>query len=227
MTHDLGRQARRRAHALALAAATVLGCAGVGPVSRVEARRPESLTGSEGASHDPAVLGGRPAAATLAAEIVVLDGAGQPVRSQAPGGGVYDLSGRHRVRVRSTCQPDADYAVDFGTPRNVALVASAERDVTRVEEGGVLTVRLPIGRPAPERLLVKEPTSARAITAKPFDETVPHLKLPANSQVELVRRWPDPEKNCSLAAVRVVDAGGAVMPATMLLVPLDALSKSL
>jgi hypothetical protein len=202
----------------------VLGCAGAGQVARVEAVRPESFAGSEGASHDPAVLGGKAATDRLDVEVVVLDRDGKPVASREPGADVYALGGRYRVRVRSACQPDAEYALDFGGSPQVALVPSAERDVTRVAEGGLVTVRLPIGRPAPERLFVKAPTSASALTARTFDRGVPHLKLPPSSQVELVRRWPDPDSKCSLAAVRVVDAGSAIPPATLLMVPLDALS---
>jgi hypothetical protein len=224
MTRDATRQAAVGFPALALTLATALGCAGMRPSARVEGQAPATFAAAGALADDPAVMGGEAAARQLGVEFVVLDGDGKAVAPLQAGSQLYSLSGTHRVRVRSACQPDADYPLDFGAVPDVVLQASAERDLTRTVEGGRLTLRLPIGRPRPERLVVKAPVSAQPLNARQFDRVPPHLKLPEGSEVELVRHWPDEQRRCSLAVVRVVEAGGTVNPWTLVMVPAAALA---
>jgi hypothetical protein len=117
--------------------------------------------------------------------------------------GVEIPTGEYIFRVRALCQPDLE------SPVEVKFNQGTEPRVT-------------LGLPPVQRRY----TNA-AVRVGRFPEALDgvggSVELPPNSVVEIVRQWPDDHDKCTLAIVRVVEAGGAVEAGQLMVATLGGL----
>lgn len=132
--------------------------------------------------------------------------------------------GTYHYVVKTRCQPNSNQTIKV--------------DRQQSEEGDENRVSSTIPLPKPETRYLSESTkpvwifpdalgsldlSRRVASPPAYQMTM----LPPNSKVQILRRWPGPDEQCTKAIIRVVDAGGKARQGALFVVDLDQLSAKL